>query len=93
MSIQITITINDTDEKILKNDLLDIQEWVEGAVQGKIENCFGRMRSEWVSTLMSDPSFTDAIPSVRADFVNFVTTLNSYKNREQRESAALETIS
>lgn len=86
MSIQITITINDTDEKILKNDLLDIQEWVEGAVQGKINNCFGRMRNEWVSSLMSDPSFTDAIPSVKEDFVDFVTALPSYKNREQKEA-------
>jgi hypothetical protein len=88
MSIQITITINDTDEKILKNDLLNIQEWIEGAVQGKIENCFGRMRSEWVSTLMNDPSFVDPIPSVKEDFVNFVTTLPSYKDREQREAAS-----
>lgn len=88
MSIQITITINDTDEKILKNDLLNVQEWVEAAVQGKIENCFGRMRNEWISTLMSDPSFTEAIPSVKEDFVNFVTALPSYKNREQREAAA-----
>jgi len=86
MSIQITITVNDTDEKILKNDLLDIQTWVEGMVNGKIESCFSRMRSEWVTTLMNDPEFTQSIPSSKEEFVSFVTALPSYKNREERDA-------
>ena len=37
--LTITVTINDTDQKCLKNDLLDIDDWVQKAVEGKINNC------------------------------------------------------
>lgn len=82
----ITVTITDTDKKILENDLLDISQWVEDALQGKIDSCWSRMRSEWTNRLMNDPSFTDPIPSNKADFVNLVTALPQYKNRMQRDT-------
>lgn len=87
MSIQITISINDIDEKILKNDLLDIQAWVQDAINGKVDSCFGRMRSEWIQTLMNDPSFTDPIPSNKDAFVTLITSLPEYKNRSERDQA------
>ena len=34
----ITVKIDDTDEKVMLNDLLDIDEWVQLAVTGKINN-------------------------------------------------------
>ena len=33
--LTITVTIDDTDQLLLNNDLLDIDEWVQGAVTGK----------------------------------------------------------
>ena len=36
--LTITITINETDQKILKNDLLDLDDWCQAAVTGKINN-------------------------------------------------------
>ena len=43
MAKTITITINDTDEKILMNDILDANTWVQEAMTGKINNCWKRM--------------------------------------------------
>jgi hypothetical protein len=86
MAITITVTIDDTNEKILKNDLLDINQWVQDAVSGKQNNCWKRFQQEWTTKLMNDESFTDAIPSNKEDFVNLVLSRPDYKSREQREA-------
>ena len=86
MAITITVNIDDTNEKILKNDLLDITQWVQDAVAGKQNNCWKRFQQEWTTKLMNDESFTDAIPSNKEDFVNLVLSRPDYKSREQREA-------
>lgn len=83
--LTITIEIDDTDQLVLKNDLIDINNWAQEAMTGKINNCWKRMQSEWTQKLMNDESFTDSIPSNKADFVTLVTSRGDYKNREQRE--------
>lgn len=37
-----------TEELILKNDLLDVQDWVDKAIDGKINSCKKRMIDEWI---------------------------------------------
>jgi hypothetical protein len=83
--MNITITISDTDQKILENDLLDIEDWVNDAVSGKINSSWKRMQSQWTTLLMNDPSYTDPIPSNKEDFINTITGLPTYKNRAQLE--------
>ena len=85
MAITITVTIDDTNEKILKNDLLDINQWVQDAVVGKENNAWKRFQTEWTTKLMNDDSFTDSIPSNKTDFVNLVTARADYKTRKARE--------
>jgi|TARA_R100001460_G_C3492156_1_gene169481 hypothetical protein len=85
--LTITIEIEDTDQTILKNDLLDIDAWAQEAITGKINNCWKRMQSEWTQKLMNDESFTDSIPSNKADFVTLVTSREDYKNREERDNS------
>jgi hypothetical protein len=87
MALTITVSINDTDEKILKNDLLDLNQWVQDAVTGKQNNCWKRFQQEWTNKLMDDASFTDAIPSNQADFVALVTARADYKTRQERDDA------
>lgn len=87
MAVTITITVDDTDEKVLLNDLLDIQEWVQGAVDGKINNCWKRMQQNWTQQLMNDDSFTDPIPSNKDDFVTLVTSRDDYQTRAERDAA------
>ena len=87
-NLKITITINDTDQKVLKNDLLDIDQWCQDAITGKINNSWKRMQSEWTTKLMNDDSFTDSIPSNKTDFVNLITARSDYKTRAEREQDA-----
>ena len=85
--LTVTITLNDTQQAIMNNDLLDIQTWLEDAVGGKQNNCWKRMQTEWTTKLMNDDSFTDPIPSNQADFVTLVTGRSDYKTRAERDEA------
>ena len=85
--LTLTIEVDDTQQSILKNDLLDINTWVQEAMTGKINNCWKRMQREWTDKLMNDSSFTDPIPSNQADFVKLVLARSDYKNRKAREDA------
>ena len=86
--LTITIKVSDTDQLVLKNDLLDIDTWVQDAMTGKINNCWKRMQTEWTTKLMNDSSFTDSIPSNKADFVKLVTSRSDYKDRKARDEAS-----
>ena len=85
--LTITVKVSDTDQTVLKNDLLDIDAWVHAAMTGKINNCWKRMQTEWTDKLMNDESFTDSIPSNKADFVTLVTSRSDYKDRKARDEA------
>ena len=91
-----TITLTDLQQKILSNDLYNdtdnagLDLWIQNAVDGKVNNCWKRMRTEWTQKLMDDESFTDAIPSNQADFVALVTARSDYKNRKARDDEAKE---
>ena len=85
-NLKVTVTINDTDQLLMKNDLLDINQWVQDAVTGKQNNCWKRFRTEWTTKLMEDESFTDPIPSNKDAFVTLVTSRDDYKNRAERDA-------
>jgi hypothetical protein len=88
-----TITLTDLQQKILSNDLYNdtdnagIDDWIQGAIDGKLNNCWKRFQQEWTTKLMNDESFTDAIPSNQEEFVNLVLSQSSYQNRKQRDDA------
>ena len=85
--LTITVEVDDTQQSILNNDLLDINQWVQDAMTGKINNCWKRMQREWTDKLMNDSSFTDPIPSNQADFVALVLARSDYQNRKARDDA------
>ena len=85
--LTLTIDVDDIDQTVLKNDLLDIDAWVQAAMTGKINNCWKRMQQEWTTKLMNDSSFTDSIPSNKEDFVKLVTSRSDYKDRKARDDA------
>jgi len=82
----ITVTINDTDQKCLKSDLLDIDDWVQKAVEGKINNCWKRFQRQWTQKLMDDETFTDPLPSNKEDFCELVMARDDYKDRATRDA-------
>ena len=85
------VSLTDLQQKILSNDLYNdtdnagLDLWIQNAVDGKINNCWKRMKNEWTTKLIDDDSFTDPIPSNQADFVALVTARSDYKNRKQRD--------
>jgi len=89
-----TVSLTDLQQNILKNDLYSdadnagLDDWIQLAVDGKINNAWKRMQSEWTTKLMNDDSFTDAIPSNQADFVALVIARSDYKNRKARDDAS-----
>tara|TARA_R110000824_G_C15025514_1_gene658808 strand:+ start:492 stop:770 length:279 start_codon:yes stop_codon:yes gene_type:complete len=87
-TLTVTVTIDDTEQATLLNDITDINQWVQDAVTGKKNNTWKRMQQEWTVKLMDDASFTDAIPSNKADFVTLVTARSDYKTRAERDAAS-----
>ena len=85
--LKVEITVNDTMQAIMINDLVSISDWITDAVAGKQNNCWKRMQTEWTTKLMNDDSFTDSIPSNQADFVTLVTSRSDYKTRTERDEA------
>lgn len=86
-TITLTVEVTDTEQAILLNDLLNINDWLQAAMSGKKNNCWKRMQSEWTTKLMEDESFTDSIPSNKTDFVTLVTARDDYKTRAERDAA------
>ena len=88
-----TITLTDLDQTLLSNDLYNdtdnagIDAWLQAAIDGKVNNCWKRFQQEWTQKLMNDDSFTDSIPSVKADFVALIVARADYKNRKARDDA------
>jgi len=85
-TITLTVDVTDTEQAILLNDLLNIDDWLQAAMVGKKANCWKRMQSEWTTKLINDASFTDSIPSNQADFVTLVTARADYKTRTERDA-------
>jgi len=86
-TITLTVDVTDTEQAILLNDLLSIDDWLQAAMVGKKSNAWKRMQNEWVTKLMNDSDFTDAIPSSQADFVALVIARSDYKTRTERDAA------
>ena len=86
-----TVSLTDLQQTLLSSDLYNatdnagIDDWIQKAVDGKVNNCWKRMNHEWSNKLMNDPSFTAPIPSNKEDFIALVTARPDYKNRKQRE--------
>ena len=88
------VSMTDLQQKILSDSLYNdisnnagLDDWIQKALDGKINNCWKRMRTEWTQKLMDDDSFTDPIPSNQEDFVNLVTARSDYKTRKQRDDS------
>ena len=78
-------TLTTTEETVLKNDLLDVQNWVTKAIDGKVNNCKKRMIAEWTPKLMAD-SDVESIPANEDKLIELIVARDDYKNRVEREN-------
>ena len=50
-----TVTLTDLQQKILSNDLYNdtdnkgIDDWIQSAIDGKLNNCWKRMQQQWTT--------------------------------------------
>ena len=77
-------TLSSTEEAVLKNDLLDVQNWVDLAISGKVNNCKKRMIAEWLPKLYADESVTQ-IPANEDEMIAMVVARADYSNRVVRD--------
>jgi len=77
-------TLTATEEAVLKNDLLDVQDWVDKAIDGKVNNCKKRMITEWLPKLYADESVTQ-IPASEDEIVAMIIARDDYKDRTARD--------
>lgn len=82
--MDITITLSDEEVKCLENDLLDIEEWVQNAVKGKVSSCKQRMICEWTSRLMNDKDVS-SIPTDEGHLIDLIVNRPDYKDRRKKE--------
>jgi len=78
-------TLTSLEESVLKNDLLDVQDWVDKAIDGKVSNCKKRMIAEWLPKLYADDSVS-SIPATEDEIVALIVARSDYKDRVARES-------
>ena len=77
-------TLSSKEEAVLKNDLLNVEVWVDGAIDGKVNNCKKRMIAEWLPKLYADESVTQ-IPANEDEMIALVVARSDYLNRVERE--------
>ena len=78
-------TLTTTEVSVLKNDLLDVQDWVTKAIDGKVNNCKKRMIEEWMPKLYADESVTQ-IPADDDEKIVLIVARDDYKNRAEQEA-------
>ena len=78
-------TLTATEEAVLKNDLLDVEVWVNGAIDGKVANCKKRMIAEWLPKLYADESVTQ-IPANEDEMIALVVARSDYLDRSERDN-------
>lgn len=83
------IEISATDIKALQHDLLNVEDWVNAAIVGKVAACKGRLIDQWFPVIIADRSVT-TIPADEAAIIDLITGRADYKNRSDREAKPAE---
>ena len=86
MAITVTVNINDLNEKILLNDLLSIDDWIQAAATGKINKCSKRMAEQAAQVLKADAS-VETMPATDDGLIAALLARSDYKNRTARDAA------
>jgi hypothetical protein len=86
MAVTVTVNISDADEKAMLNDLLGIDDWVQAAVVGKINNCKKRMANQATAVLKADDS-VETMPATDDGLITALLARDDYKNRAERDAA------
>lgn len=85
ISNSITIELDEIEQKILLNDLLDWQQWIEIAITEKLANCKSRLIDNGTKVLIKNKS-VENIPTDEDLLLDLIFSQEGYKNRAEREA-------
>lgn len=85
MPKKITITLTDAQVKLLEHELLDIDAWVQDAVNGRINYTVNVLADEAREVLTNDPT-VDTVPADRDALIAAYTARPDYRNRKKRDA-------
>lgn len=84
MPKKITITIPDDRLKVFDHEILDIEQWILEALEGRYQYTLAIMAEEAKNVLMADPAI-DTMPAKPAALVSAYMARPDYKNRKKRD--------
>jgi hypothetical protein len=87
--MKIQIEISDLDDKVLQHDLLDVQQWVQSAVDGKINSVKKRLLKEAQEKLFADQEI-DMMPATEDKLLDLYFSRPYYESRKQRETEEIK---
>lgn len=79
-------TLSNLEIQILNHDLLDIKDWIDKAIEGKINSCRKRVAMEYRQK--AKELGERMVPVSDVDCVTAYFSNPSYMNREQRDLAS-----
>ena len=82
-----TITLSPTDQLAMKNDLLDISDWIKKAIAGKVNKTRERLIKQGILNLRANGQL---IPVDDDALINRIVAQLGYKNRAQRDQESRE---
>ncbi len=85
MPKKITITLTDEQVKVLEHELIDIDDWIADAIDGRINHSVNVIANEAQEALMNDPD-VETMPTKRDALVAVYMARPDYKNRAQKEA-------
>lgn len=83
MSLNYQRTFTDEEEKILLDSILDIKQWIDGMIDGKLNNCTKRLAVKRRKELIDSGNLT--IPAKDIDLVKNAFADPNYKDRKKRD--------
>jgi hypothetical protein len=84
--MQYTIELTEFQEKCLLNDILDIQSWIQSAIDGKVVNCKQHAADQEKALLIS--ANAESMPTSINTLAANLFLRQDYQNRAQRDAAA-----
>lgn len=85
--IKFSRTLSDEEQKILEHDILDIAGWINGMIDGKINNCTKRLAQQRRADMIAAGATT--VPAKDIDIARHAFADVAYKNRAQREAESV----
>lgn len=76
-------TITDEEVKLLENDLIDIKDWIDKAIEGKINNCMKRAAKQYEEHAKINSLSTMPVKDI--DKAQLLFIIPGYKKRKDKE--------